>query len=153
MMWYLQSQRCHLSLSNHRGHPRLPEYSSDSLISISVILWFEQSHPLPVLLEKRRGVSPHSSVLTIVCFESSLFPASLLRRHTFPRFSVAFPCSFSLRRGRTPETVPYICPSAVTWMCHMSWIEISGWFSLSLEKCTPAHTRGCSRNLWCSLRD
>lgn len=92
MMWYLQSQRCHLRLSNHRGHPRLPEYSSDSLISISVILWFEQSHPLLVLLEKRRGVPPHSSVLTIVCFRE----LSLSRLSTSsPHFSTFF-CCFSM---------------------------------------------------------
>ncbi|KAI3363825.1 hypothetical protein L3Q82_001427 [Scortum barcoo] len=55
-----EEQCCHLSLSNHRGHSWLLEYSSDSLISISVIPWFEQSHLAlseHVLLEKQHKVS------------------------------------------------------------------------------------------------
>lgn len=156
MIWYLQWQCCHLILSNHTGHPWLVEYSSDSLISISVILRFEQSHlasPSTCLesSSRSRGKFPPWQLTRVFYWGNFSF-----RLYFFSPFfyilPLCFHCSFSPHSGRHQRLhCIYLSSHLHLKVPHELHRDKQMVLTLLGCKCTRMHVHKCLRIMWYSL--
>lgn len=98
-------QCCHLSLSNHRGHPWLLKYSSDFLISLCDPTQFAQSDLAShsTCLENQHKLPSLAADYCILLQKLSLPCSLFFLPVTF--LTVDFSCSFSPNREQTAETV------------------------------------------------
>lgn len=137
MIWYLHWQCCHISLFNHRGHPWLLEYFSDSLISslwsygLSKAIFTEH-----VLGDSLRGSvkSPPWQLTTACCCGNFLFPP-LYFFSTLSHLSLLiFLVHFHFTGGRHRR---HVCPPTVTSRRH-----IISHFPVNAAKRMYTNTRG-----------